>query len=214
MTPSRLLDAYRHGIFPWFNNDQEPIQWWSPDPRAILFLDQLKISKSLAKRIRRNRFKVTMDKAFNKVVTECAAPRTIRDSTWITPKMVSAYVKLFQLGYAHSVESWSDGKLVGGLYGVSLGRMFFGESMFSKSSDASKVALAKLVCQLKTWEFDLIDCQIMNDHLESLGVVSIPRAEFLDRLVRNQNYETRTGKWTIHTNQHSSNRLYDRSSTD
>lgn len=210
MTPNRLIDAYSHGIFPWFNNDKEPIQWWSPDPRAVLFLDRLKISRSLTKRVRQNKFMVTMDVAFRNVVTQCASPRSSGDSTWITPKMAAAYVKLFELGYAHSVESWLDGELVGGLYGLSLGRMFFGESMFSKSSDASKVALVRLVCQLNTWEFDLIDCQIMNDHLESLGAVSISRTSFLDSLDRNRGFKTRLGKWLIDTDEHLSIKLRSR----
>ena len=197
LSPSRLIDAYSHGIFPWFNDDRDPIQWWSPDPRAVLFLDQMKISRSLSKRLRRGDYAVTVDVAFSDVVERCAAPRASSDGTWITTEMHAAYTRLFTMGYAHSVESWHEGRLVGGLYGISLGRMFFGESMFSVLADASKVALAYLVGQLEAWEFDLVDCQIMNDHLESLGACSMARSEFLDRLARNERFETRRGPWSL-----------------
>ena len=194
LSPERLLSAYGHGIFPWFDDDRGPVLWWSPDPRAVLAPAELKISRSLRKRLRRSDYSVTMDTDFAAVVAGCAAPRS-GGGTWITPAMRSAYVMLAELGFAHSVETWCDGDLVGGLYGVSLGRMFFGESMFSKRSDASKVALAHLARQLTAWEFELIDCQIINDHLQSLGARPMPRGEFLDRLARNLRISTRRHRW-------------------
>ena len=194
LSPERLLSAYGHGIFPWFDDDHGPVLWWSPDPRAVLAPTELKISRSLRKRLRRRDYSVTMDTDFAAVVEGCAAPRS-GGGTWITPAMRSAYVVLAELGFAHSVETWYDGNLVGGLYGVSLGRMFFGESMFSKRSDASKVALAHLARQLTAWEFELIDCQIINDHLQSLGARPMARGEFLDRLARNLRISTRRRRW-------------------
>ena len=194
LSPQRLLSAYGHGIFPWFDDDRGPVLWWSPDPRAVLAPDGMKISRSLAKRLRRGDYTVTMDTDFQAVVESCAAPRK-GGGTWITPAMQGAYLKLSELGFAHSVETWCDGDLVGGLYGVSLGRMFFGESMFSRRPDASKVALAYLVRQLTAWEFELIDCQIINDHLKSLGAMPMPRGEFLDRLARNRRKSTRQCPW-------------------
>jgi leucyl/phenylalanyl-tRNA--protein transferase len=178
LSRDRLLDGYRRGIFPWFN-DGDPVLWWSPDPRMVLFLDELHVSRSLGKVLRSGRFTVTFDRAFAEVMQGCAAPRDGEDGTWITPEMSQAYCGLHEQGYAHSVEVWHGGALVGGLYGVSLGRMFFGESMFSRQPDASKVALAHLVRLLGPWGFRLIDCQMATAHLASLGARQIPRAEFV-----------------------------------
>lgn len=192
----RLLEAYRHGIFPWYNDDQ-PILWWSPDPRAVLFPHKLKISRSLHKTIRRKEFTVTFDNCFKDVMQHCAAPRSQypHGGTWITTEMLEAYVRLHELGYAHSVESWCDGALVGGLYGVALGGIFFGESMFARATDASKVALVWLVRQLQAWGFQLIDCQLPSPHLASLGAEAIRRREFLDRLAAALQLLDRRGRW-------------------
>lgn len=197
LTPERLLDAYRHGIFPWFENDRDPVLWWSPDPRAVLAPDQLRISKSLRKRLKSGRFRVTADRAFAEVVAGCAAPRAKHPGTWITPRVARGYRALFELGFAHSVETWRDDELVGGLYGVSLGRMFFGESMFSRQPDASKVALAHLTRQLVRWGFALIDCQITNDHLESLGAMFVERRDFLRLVHANNQAPTLRGPWRL-----------------
>lgn len=177
LSPGRLLTAYRQGIFPWFSDDQ-PILWWTPTPRAVLFPGELRVSRSLAKAMRRGTFDVTLDQAFTQVVSACAQPRADGLGTWITPEMLGAYDTLHRLGYAHSVESWMDGELVGGLYGVAIGRVFFGESMFTRRTDASKVAFVHLVRQLQRWGFGLIDCQVSTDHLESLGARPIPRVQF------------------------------------
>ena len=197
LAPTRLLDAYAHGIFPWFSSDRHPVVWWSPDPRAVLVPAHLHISKSLAKRLRSGYYHVTVDTAFEAVITACAAPRAEGDDTWITPGMQAAYMELHELGFAHSVEAWRDGELAGGLYGVSLGRLFFGESMFSRQADASKVALVHLVRQVCAWRFPLIDCQIMNGHLRSLGATAMPRAEFLRSVAANNAFETRRGRWAF-----------------
>jgi leucyl/phenylalanyl-tRNA--protein transferase len=178
LSTERLLDAYARGIFPWFNGE-DPLLWWSPDPRMVLHVGELHVSRSLARAIRSARFRVTMDTAFRDVMDGCAEPRPGQDGTWITPELTDAYTGLAVLGYAHSVEAWVDGTLAGGLYGVAMGRMFFGESMFSRQSEASKVAFACLVRQLERWEFPLIDCQMSTSHLASLGAREIPRAEFL-----------------------------------
>jgi leucyl/phenylalanyl-tRNA--protein transferase len=197
LTADWLLTAYAEGIFPWFNDDRGPVLWWSPDPRAVLRPDQLDVSRSLAKRIRNGGFHVTMDEVFADVVAGCAAPRRDGEGTWITPRMRQAYLELHRLGYAHSVEVWQDGELAGGLYGVSLGRMFFGESMFSRIRDASKVALYHLARQLERWGFTLIDCQVMNEHLRSLGVREMPRCEFLEGVRGNDLRATRRGPWRL-----------------
>ena len=178
LSPERLLDAYAHGIFPWFG-DEDPVLWWSPDPRMVLFPNEVHVSRSLRKTLRSGRLQVTLDNCFEQVMRGCAEPRRGQDGTWITDEMTDAYERLFDIGYAHSVETWSDGRLVGGLYGVSLGRMFFGESMFSRVSDASKVALVALVRQLERWGFTCVDCQMSTVHLSSLGAREIPRATFL-----------------------------------
>lgn len=174
----RLLRAYTLGIFPWFDEDQ-PILWWSPDPRAVLFPQDLHISRSLHKTLRSQRFTVTFDQQFESVIRACSAPRTGSQGTWITEDIVAAYCALHRRGFAHSVECWNDeGKLVGGLYGMALGQLFFGESMFSRATDTSKVAFVHLVKQLEDWRYPLIDCQVMNPHLASLGATLIPRSEF------------------------------------
>ena len=196
LAPERLMDAYAHGIFPWFNNDREPVLWWSPDPRAVVEPNALHVSRRLARRLRRREFAVTLDTAFEDVVAGCAAPRREPSGTWITPRMQAAYGRLHDLGFAHSVDVWRDGELVGGLYGISIGRMFFGESMFSVATDASKVALATLAQALERWRFTLIDCQIMNDHLRSLGVVGMSRRRFLRLVAANNAHPTRRGRWT------------------
>ena len=190
-----LLDAYAHGIFPWFDSDDEAVLWWSPDPRAVMAPAALHISKSLAKRLKSGYYRVTVDSAFADVIAACAAPRQNQRGTWITPRMQEAYGRLHELGFAHSVEAWRGDELAGGLYGVSLGAMFFGESMFSRQPDASKVALAHLARQLQRWQFQLIDCQIMNDHLRSLGAQAMPRSQFLRLVANNREVETRYGAW-------------------
>ena len=197
LSAERLLAAYGHGIFPWFDDDRSPPVWWSPDPRAVLFPDRLRVSRSLARRLRRGDYAITMDTAFAAVVKGCAAPRESGGGTWITPGMRAAYQRLHALGFAHSVEAWDGQRLAGGLYGVSLGGMFFGESMFSRRTDASKAALAALVARLEGWRFELIDCQLPNAHLSSLGAEPMARDEFLDRLARNRARATRRGPWTV-----------------
>lgn len=185
LRPETLLKAYRNGIFPWYS-DGQPILWWSPDPRLILPPDELHLSRSLRKTLRRGRFEVSLDCDFEAVIKACAQPRAAlqadQQGTWITEDMQQAYIRLHRLGHAHSVESWLDGKLVGGLYGVAIGPVFFGESMFARVSDASKVAFAHLCRQLQGWNYTLIDCQVVTDHLVSLGARSIPREDFIQRI--------------------------------
>lgn len=192
----RLLEAYRHGIFPWYNPDQ-PILWWSPDPRAVLFPSKLRVSRSLGKTLRQNKFEVTLDKAFREIISSCALPRSERvgHGTWITPEMIEAYCVLHERGLAHSVEAWKDGKLVGGLYGVALGGAFFGESMFSRVTDASKVAFVQLVRQLELWGFVLVDCQLPSAHLSSLGAEEIRRSDFMERLEQALQQRDHPGHW-------------------
>ncbi|WP_283786439.1 leucyl/phenylalanyl-tRNA--protein transferase [Bermanella sp. WJH001] len=177
----RLLNAYSLGIFPWYSED-DPILWWSPDPRCVLIPDEFKPSRSLSKAIRKSGYKVTSNKCFKEVVTECAAPRLKQDGTWINTHIIESYSNLHKLGYAHSVECWDENELIGGLYGIAIGRAFFGESMFSKKSNSSKIAFAFLCKKLSDWGFEIIDCQVHNPHLESLGAIEIPRAEFLKKL--------------------------------
>ena len=181
LSPARLVEAYTNGIFPWFSSG-DPLLWWSPDPRMVLWLDELHVSRSLRKVVRGGRYSVTFDQAFREVMLGCAEPRDGQDGTWITPAMVSAYTSLASLGYAHSVEAWVNGTLAGGLYGVAIGRMFYGESMFARQSDASKVAFVHLVRQLRRWGFRLIDCQMSTEHLASLGAREIPREVFLQQV--------------------------------
>jgi leucyl/phenylalanyl-tRNA--protein transferase len=197
LSSDRLLEAYRMGIFPWYSEDQ-PILWWSPDPRFVLELNELHLSRSLRKTLRKNVFTVTFDRAFDEVISACAsAPRKGQHGTWITDEMRSAYIDLHGLGYAHSVETWLGGDLVGGVYGVSLGKAFFGESMFHVKPDASKVALVALVEKLRAWEFHFIDAQVTTEHMISLGAREIPRRVFLKRLRAALRHPTRRGKWRI-----------------
>jgi leucyl/phenylalanyl-tRNA---protein transferase len=183
LSPERLLDAYARGIFPWFGDD-DPLLGWSPDPRMVLHVGELKVSRSLRRVIRSGRFVVTMDTAFADVMAGCAEPRADQDGTWITAAMTDAYEHLAALGFAHSVEAWVDGALAGGLYGVAIGRMFFGESMFTRVTDASKVAFVQLVQQLERWGVPLIDCQMSTPHLASLGAREVPRADFVRDVAR------------------------------
>lgn len=173
----RLLAAYRRGIFPWYSPGQ-PVLWWSPDPRAVLFPEEFRCSRSLAKRLRNGGFEFAIDRDFRGVIEGCAAPRAHSAGTWITPEMLAAYVELHRRGYAHSVETYRESRLVGGLYGVRLGSVFFGESMFSRESDASKAALAKLVEICLAQGIVVIDCQMASSHLERLGSRVIPRSRF------------------------------------
>jgi leucyl/phenylalanyl-tRNA---protein transferase len=196
LSVSRLLSAYRNGIFPWFNED-EPILWWSPDPRMVLFPDELNISRSLAKLIRKNNYTIQTDTHFVEVMQACAAPRKDQHGTWIHPEIIDAYSELHRLGLAHSVETWIDGELSGGLYGIALGKIFFGESMFSRSPDASKIAFAYLVRQLSEWEFALIDCQVRTAHLASLGAREIPRTVFRQLLEQHIQDVTYGEKWNF-----------------
>jgi leucyl/phenylalanyl-tRNA--protein transferase len=183
LEPEWLLASYRRGIFPWYETGQ-PILWWSPDPRTVLRPHELRVSRSLRKRIAHGAFEVTADREFAGVIAACAEPRSYTDSTWITRDMLRAYVKLHQLGWAHSFESWADGELVGGLYGIAIGRVFFGESMFARQSDASKVAFFHALEFLADRGFDLIDCQLPSAHLSRLGASPFPRSDFLKALAR------------------------------
>ena len=178
LTPKRLLDAYNKGIFPWYT-DGQPILWWSPNPRAVLFPDKLNISRSVLKTIRKEHFHVTIDQAFEQVIQQCAAPRADGNGTWLTQQMIEAYCSLHELGHAHSAECWHGDELVGGLYGVAIGRVFFGESMYSSHSNASKIAFIQLACQLKEWGYALIDCQVHSNYLQSLGATEIPREDYI-----------------------------------
>ena len=194
--PEILLSAYSQGIFPWFDDDQ-PILWWSPDPRMVIELDAFEPSRSLRKLLRRGGFTFSLDTSFAQVVQSCAAPRNDDAGTWITGEMQNAYTALHDLGFAHSVEVWQDGALVGGLYGVAIGKQFFGESMFSKVSNASKAALSTLAKQLRRWDFALVDCQVANPHLESLGAVEIARSDFLDRIAVACSRPHAQCRWTL-----------------
>ncbi len=194
LTPARLLAAYEQGIFPWYSAGQ-PVLWWSPDPRAVLFPDELHVSRSLAKRMRNSGFETRFDTAFEAVIRECAAPREAADGTWLTPEMITAYTRLHELGYAHSVETWLGAGLVGGLYGIRLGDIFFGESMFSRCPDASKVALVRLVERVRALDIVLIDCQVDSAHLQSLGSRQIPRPQFL-ALLQEHCRPHLAGRWT------------------
>ncbi|MEL6133379.1 MAG: leucyl/phenylalanyl-tRNA--protein transferase [Bacteroidota bacterium] len=195
LSVKRLVRGYAMGIFPWYNED-EPILWWSPDPRFVLYPDQLKVSKSMKQVLRKDTFQITYDQDFSQVIRNCRQiPRPGQDGTWITPEMLAAYEALHKEGLAHSVEVWQDKKLVGGLYGVSLGKCFFGESMFSKASNASKAGFITLVQDLIKKDFQLIDCQIYTAHLASLGAVSISRLTFLEHLNAFLVHETIHGNW-------------------
>ena len=194
LSPARIVAAYRQGIFPWYS-DGQPILWWSPDPRSVLFPEHLGISRSLRKTIKKKHFRITADGAFKRVIECCAAPRKGESGTWITTEMKQAYQYLHESGVAHSVECWEGDELVGGLYGIAIGRVFFGESMFSRRSDASKVAFVYLVEILRKWNFGLIDCQVATQHLTSLGAVTIPRIQFIRILDKLCTLSDRKGKW-------------------
>jgi leucyl/phenylalanyl-tRNA--protein transferase len=195
LSPARILAAYRRGIFPWFSPG-EPILWWSPDPRMVLIPRELKISRSLAKTLKNADYEVRLDTAFERVIAACAAtPRDGQSGTWITPRMQAAYARLHALGHAHSVETWRDGRLIGGLYGMAIGRAFYGESMFTHAADASKIALAHLCAFLDRQGFGIIDCQMETAHLASLGARPIPRDEFLARLAPLVDSEAASGRW-------------------
>ncbi len=197
LSVDRLLLAYRQGIFPWYS-EGDPILWWCPDPRMVLVPGEFHISRSLRRTLNRNAFTVTADHAFEAVIDACAAPQAPpRESTWILPEMRRAYIALHEAGYAHSLEVWREGELAGGIYGVSLGACFFGESMFSHESDASKVAMARLVELAVRHDWPFIDCQVPNDHLKTLGAKEIPRAEFLEILARAVERPTLTGRWSL-----------------
>ena len=191
-----LLHAYRRGVFPWYGQGQ-PILWWAPNPRLVLFPENLHISRSLAKTIKQDKFSVTVDTAFADVIAACARARPAQSGTWITPDMESAYIDLHQAGHAHSVECWCDGKLAGGLYGIAIGKVFFGESMFTEETDASKVAFVALVRQLERWGYRLVDCQVHTDHLESLGAAMIPRSEFTAILASACSQPGRSSPWAF-----------------
>ncbi len=183
LSPARLLAAYERGVFPWYS-DQQPILWWSPDPRMVLFPAEFNLSRSLAKTLRAGRLTTRLDSDFGATIRACAAPRRSGPDTWLNPEMIESYEELHRLGFAHSVETYQEGQLVGGLYGIQLGRVFFGESMFSQVRDASKVALASLVEQSRAREIELIDCQIASSHLASLGARELSRNEFATLLRR------------------------------
>ncbi len=195
LSPQRLIDAYRHGIFPWYS-EGDPILWWSPDPRMVLFPQELKVSRSLRRTVARGTFEIRVDSAFRAVMQECAAPRAGQGGTWIVPEMVDAYTRLHALGFAHSVESWRDGELVGGLYGMQLGQAFFGESMFARAPDASKVALVALIERLGAAGCKVVDCQQATAHLASLGAREIPRAAFAKLLQDSIQYPPSGARWS------------------
>lgn len=194
LNPERLVNAYRQGIFPWYNEDQ-PILWWSPNPRAVLFPEKLHVSRSLRKKIRKAEFTVSLDQAFEAVMDACSEPRNKQSGTWISPEMKAAYCTMHELGLAHSVECWQGEALVGGLYGLAFGKVFFGESMFSRVTDASKVAFAHFVRQLRQWDFLLIDCQVQSQHMASLGSELMPRSQFIELLERLCYLPTKSGPW-------------------
>lgn len=194
LTPERIVDAYSRGIFPWFSAG-DPVLWWSPDPRMVLFPEELRVSRSLRKTAARNVYETRMDTAFRAVMEACAEPRDGQGGTWIVPEMIEAYTELHERGLAHSVESWRDGELVGGLYGVALGKVFFGESMFARAPDASKVALVRLAERLRAADYRVIDCQQATAHLATLGARAIPRAAFAQLLRESIQYPPSGERW-------------------
>jgi leucyl/phenylalanyl-tRNA---protein transferase len=197
LSQERLLAAYKNGIFPWYSAE-EPILWWSPNPRLVLYPNELKVHRRLKRTIRTDAFRITLDRAFHEVMLGCAVPRRSKKAgTWIVPEMMDAYNKLHESGYAHSAEAWQGGQLVGGLYGVSLGGCFFGESMFTRVRDASKVAFVTLVQYLSEHHFEMIDCQVTSSHLVSLGAGEITRKQFLIQLQAALKRPSMTGKWRI-----------------
>lgn len=198
LSQERLISAYRNGIFPWFSHG-EPILWWSPDPRLVLYPEELRVSKSLKKIIKKDIFHITVDEAFDEVIKECAGIRLRNnEGTWIVEDMIEAYCRLHKFGFAHSAEAWYNKKLVGGIYGVSLGKCFFGESMFTRMSNASKVAFVRFVNYLKELSFDMIDCQLTTNHLLNFGAHEIPRALFLKQLEKSLEAPTIKGKWSFY----------------
>ena len=194
LNPDRLLSAYRQGIFPWYSDDQ-PILWWSPDPRAVLYPSKLHISKSLRKSLRTRGFEVSADRAFALVIATCAESRNHGEGTWITSGMQEAYCALHRIGYAHSVETWHNGELVGGLYGLAIGKAFFGESMFSRVADASKTALVGLATSLAADGYRFIDCQVVSEHLTSLGAEAAPRDRFASELNEAVGFPDKAARW-------------------
>ena len=197
LSPRRLLAAYARGIFPWYSEGQ-PILWHSPDPRMIMTTRDLVVQRSLRKAIRRQPYQLTMDRAFVQVLEGCASvPRPGQNGTWLIPEMVEAYTELFERGFAHSIEAWRGDELVGGLYGVSLGAAFFGESMFARAPDASKIAYVACVRQLDAWGIGLIDCQVHTDHLERFGAYEVPRLRYLELLKVALDEPTRRGRWAF-----------------
>ena len=197
LSPDRLLDAYRHGIFPWFS-DGEPILWWSPDPRMVFATDRVHVSARLRRWLHSCAWTIRADTAFADVIRECAAPRATQRGTWITPSMLAAYQCLYALGHAHSIEVYAADCLVGGIYGVAVGQMFFGESMFSAATNGSKVALIALCRMLREWEFPLLDAQVTSEHLRSLGAFEMSRATFLDEVARLCAKTCPVGPWNRH----------------
>jgi leucyl/phenylalanyl-tRNA--protein transferase len=195
LSPDRLLAAYRHGIFPWYNEAQ-PILWWSPDPRMVLFVAEFRQPRSLRRAVRQRRFEIRADTAFRRVMAGCAEPRAGQSGTWVTTAVIDAYTELHRRGHAHSVEAWCNGELVGGLYGVTVGKMFFGESMFARENDASKVALVKLVAMLRRMGMPLIDCQQETEHLARFGARTVARRIFADWLSRLVNSPEPPADWT------------------
>lgn len=197
LSPSRLLDAYSKGIFPWFDNDEQPVMWWSPDPRCILYPNSFHMSRSLGKWCRKHELIATVDQDFDSVVEHCANPRYYEESTWITPNMKKAYSELHKQGYAHSLEVRMERKIVGGIYGVSLGNHFYGESMFSLMANGSKVALMALCELLSNWDFAIVDCQIPTAHLISQGAEVVDRPKFLELIDENRSVPTVNGHWEV-----------------
>jgi leucyl/phenylalanyl-tRNA--protein transferase len=197
LSPVRILNAYSSGIFPWFQDDDD-IFWFSPDPRMVLFPDEIRISASLQRVLKSGKFEIRFDTSFNEVMKACSeVPRDGQDGSWIDRDFIKAYTGLNKLGFAHSVESYLDGKLAGGLYGISIGKVFFGESMFHKSNDASKVAFYYLVQKIKTWQFHFIDCQVETDLFKRLGAKAIPREEYLERLQTAIKAPAYEGPWNL-----------------
>lgn len=196
LSPERLISAYASGIFPWYS-EGEPIIWWSPSTRMVMFPTELHISRSMKKLLKKNPFQLTFDRNFKGVIENCRAPRKNQKKTWITEEMRDAYIYLHELGFAHSIDVWQGGQLVGGMYGISLGNCFFGESMFSKKSNASKFAFIRLIRTLASMEFLMLDCQVPSDHLRSLGAREIPRKDFLALLKVGLKHKTIKGSWNF-----------------
>ena len=194
LSTQRIINAYTLGIFPWYSNN-DPILWWSPDPRLVIFPENLHLARSLQKTLRKQIFQITFDTAFTQVIKACAAPRSNESGTWLLPEMQQAYHRLHNEGYAHSIEAWHDGELVGGLYGIAIGQVFFGESMFHRKTDASKVAFVTLIQQLSNWGYQLVDCQVHTQHLVSLGAEEISRAHFASLLQKHHHCKPRSSAW-------------------